>query len=192
MSASSSSKNAVPGGAATATLVFGGARSGKSRFAEDLAVKSGLNRLYVATSPIIDAEMHERVAQHRAQRGEHWRTLEEELDLAGVLDCEAGPETVILIDCLTLWLNNLIYRERDVATETARLAEALRHLKGPCVLVSNEVGMGIVPDNPLARSFRDLQGRLNQDIAAVVRQVIFVAAGLPLILKPSSHADIKI
>lgn len=173
-------------------LILGGARSGKSRFAEELAINSGLRRVYVATSPVIDTEMDERIALHRAQRGNDWRTIEEELDLVGVLTREAAPDTVILVDCLTLWLNNLLYRERDVALEARRLAEALESIKGPCVLVSNEVGMGIVPENALARSFRDAQGRLNQDIAAVAQKVIFVAAGLPLVLKPSSHPDIKI
>ncbi|WP_417689739.1 bifunctional adenosylcobinamide kinase/adenosylcobinamide-phosphate guanylyltransferase [Roseibium sp.] len=179
----------VAGGA---TLVFGGARSGKSRFAEDLALKSGLKRLYVATSPIIDEEMRDRVALHKRQRGDHWRTLEEEVDLAGVLSCEAAPDTVILIDCLTLWLNNLIYRELDVAEHGHALCQSLAHLKGPCIFVSNETGMGIVPENRLARSFRDLQGKLNQDMAAVCRQVVFVAAGLPLLLKPRQQPDISL
>ncbi|WP_417668894.1 bifunctional adenosylcobinamide kinase/adenosylcobinamide-phosphate guanylyltransferase [Roseibium sp.] len=179
---------AVSGG----TLVLGGARSGKSRFAEKLALKSGLNRLYVATSPIIDEEMRDRVALHKAQRGDHWRTVEEEFDLVGVLTCEANAETVVLIDCLTLWLNNLVYRKKNVAEETAALCHALMHLKGPCVLVSNETGMGIVPENKLARSFRDDQGRLNQDIAAVCRQVVFIAAGLPLLMKPNQQPDITL
>ncbi len=180
------------GRAYSATLVLGGARSGKSAFAEKLAFDSGLKRLYVATSPVIDDEMHSRVNLHKQRRGDHWRTVEEEIDLPGVLACESAGDTVILIDCLTLWLNNLMYRELDVTEAAQALCHALEHLKGPCVLVSNEVGMGIVPENRLSRSFRDAQGRLNQDIAAVARQVIFVAAGLPLVMKPSNQPDLTI
>ncbi len=174
------------------TLVLGGARSGKSRFAEELVFNSGLERLYVATSPVIDEEMKDRVALHKAQRGQHWRTLEEELDLVGVLECEAEPGKVLLVDCLTLWLNNLIYRERSVAEETAALCEAVRHLGSPCVFVSNEIGMGLVPDNRLSRDFRDAQGRLNQDMANVCGKVVFVAGGLPLLLKPNQQPEISI
>ena len=175
-----------------ATLVFGGARSGKSRYAEALAVQSGLQLVYVATSPIVDDEMRQRIDLHKLQRDSSWQTIEEELDLAGVLALEAAPGRVILIDCLTLWLNNLLHWERDVTRETAALEEALRNLSGPCVLVSNETGMGIVPENRLARSFRDLQGRLNQDIAKVCKQVVLIAAGLPLLIKPTQHLDVQL
>ena len=173
-------------------LVLGGARSGKSRFAETLALNSGLSRLYVATSPIIDEETRDRVALHKAQRGGGWRTLEEEMDVAGVLDCEAGPERVILVDCLTLWLNNLFFRTLDVAAETERLCHAVSHLKGPAIFVSNEIGLGLVPETKLSRDFRDAQGRINQAMAEACKSVVFVAAGLPLTLKPSSQPDVTL
>lgn len=174
------------------TLVFGGARSGKSRFAEELCLRSGIERVYLATSVPFDAEMTARVETHKQQRGGGWTTIEEHLDIAGALETHADPGCVILIDCLTVWLNNLLYEEKDVAAETKRLAKLVPHLKGPCVFVSNEVGHGIVPENRLARTFRDMQGRLNQDIAAVCTQVVFVAAGQPLLLKPRKEPEITL
>lgn len=175
-----------------AVLVTGGARSGKSRFAEKLAVDSGLSRVYVATGAAHDDEMSARIAAHRAQRGPHWQTVEEQVDLAGVLEKVSREESVVLVDCLTLWLSNLMFAERDIAAETDRLASALAAAAGPVVLVTNEVGLGIVPENRLARSFRDAQGRLNQDIAAVCGRVVLVAAGQPLLLKPASQPDIAL
>lgn len=174
------------------TLILGGARSGKSRFAEELAVKSGLTKIYVATGAPFDSEMEARIAAHKDRRGEGWRTLEEPLDLAGVLPRESGPDKVLLVDCLTLWLNNVMMAEKDWAAETARLCDAIADLAGPCVFVSNETGMGIVPENALARAFRDAQGRLNQEIAAVCGKVVLVAAGLPLLLKPLQQPDIAL
>ncbi|MBD8894053.1 bifunctional adenosylcobinamide kinase/adenosylcobinamide-phosphate guanylyltransferase [Roseibium litorale] len=173
-------------------LVLGGARSGKSRFAESLALNSGLSRLYVATSPLIDAETRDRVALHKAQRGAGWRTVEEETDVAGVLECEAGPGRVILVDCLTLWLNNLFFKELDVEAETERLCRTVRHLKGPVIFVSNEIGLGLVPETKLSRDFRDAQGRINQAMADVCQSVVFVAAGLPLTMKPSNQPDVTL
>ncbi|MBN9670432.1 bifunctional adenosylcobinamide kinase/adenosylcobinamide-phosphate guanylyltransferase [Roseibium aggregatum] len=175
-----------------ATLVFGGARSGKSRFAEGLAVKSGLEKIYVATGAAFDSEMAERISQHRLQRGPSWTTVEEPLDLCPVLQAHCRADRVVLVDCLTLWLSNLLFSEKDPATETARLCEAVLALSGPCIFVSNEVGMGIVPENRLSRSFRDAQGRLNQDMARVCRQVVFVAAGLPLVMKPQDQPEIDL
>jgi adenosylcobinamide kinase/adenosylcobinamide-phosphate guanylyltransferase len=172
------------------TLVFGGARSGKSTFAENLAVRSSLEKVYVATSAALDDEMADRIARHKDQRGSLWITIEEQLDLVGVLSRETASHRVILVDCLTLWLSNLMFSEKDIPAETARLIEAIKALAGPCVFVSNEVGMGIVPENRLSRSFRDAQGRLNQDIASVCHQVVFVAAGQPLLLKPSHQPEI--
>lgn len=174
------------------TLVLGGARSGKSRFAEKLLEASGLAKVYVATAAAFDAEMESRISAHQVQRGEGWRTVEEQIDLAGVIDREAGPDRALLVDCLTLWLNNLMMAERDFASESARLCEAVAALKGPCVFVSNEVGAGIVPENRLARAFRDTQGRLNQDIAAVCGKVVQVSAGLPFLLKPIQQPEIRL
>ena len=174
------------------TLVFGGARSGKSRFAEQLVTASGLQKIYIATGAAHDSEMAERIAAHKAQRGAGWTTIEEQLDLAGVLVREACPQRAVLVDCLTLWLSNLLMADRDIAGECARLCNAVAGLPGPCVFVSNEVGMGIVPDNKLSRAFRDHQGRLNQQMAAVCSTVVFVAAGLPLCLKPTSQPDIAL
>lgn len=173
-----------------ATLVFGGARSGKSTFAETLAVNSGLEKVYIATGAAHDDEMADRILRHKDQRGPSWNTIEEQLDLAGVLKREASSGRVLLVDCLTLWLSNLMFAGKDMAAETRQLTEAARSLGGPCIFVSNEVGMGIVPENRLSRSFRDAQGRLNQDMASVCGQVVFVAAGQPLLLKPSHQPDI--
>ncbi|ORE91655.1 bifunctional adenosylcobinamide kinase/adenosylcobinamide-phosphate guanylyltransferase [Aurantimonas sp. 22II-16-19i] len=167
------------------TLVLGGARSGKSAFAERLVAESGLDKLYLATGRAFDGEMEERIARHRSNRGAGWRTVEAPLDLVGALRREAGPGRMILVDCLTLWVTNLMLEERDVAAEAAALAACLagEGPKGPVVLVSNEVGLGIVPDNAMARAFRDHAGRLHQEIAALAGAVFFVAAGLPMKLK---------
>lgn len=168
------------------TLLLGGARSGKSRFAERLARDSGLARVYLATATAGDDEMRARIAQHRAQRGDGWRTVEEPLALVEALAREASEGRVVLVDCLTLWLSNLMHVARDIEAETGALAEWLRATPHPVLLVSNEVGLGLVPETPLGRDFRDAQGRLNQAIAAVVPNVAFVAAGLPLWLKRES------
>ena len=165
------------------TLVLGGARSGKSAYAERLVRESGLASHYIATGEAGDGEMAERIAHHRARRGAGWTTREEPLRLVAALREEARPDRAVLVDCLTLWLSNLLFAERDLDAETAALCEALAALPGPVVFVTNEVGMGLVPDTPLGRRFRDAQGRLNQAVAAVVPSVVFVAAGLPLRLK---------
>lgn len=165
--------------AARVTLVLGGARAGKSGYA--LALLGG--GLFVATAEAGDAEMAERIAAHRAERGDSWTTIEEPLDLADVLRRHAGDARPILVDCLTLWLSNLMHRDRDIEEATVALLAALDARRGETVLVSNEVGLGIVPDNALARRFRDAQGTLNRRIAARADRVIFMAAGLPLTLK---------
>jgi len=165
------------------TLVLGGARAGKSRHAEALAEAAGLDLVYLATAEAGDAEMAERIRLHRERRDARWRVVEEPLDLAGCLVAEAATGRVVLVDCLTLWLTNVMLAGRDPAVETERLVAALGRLAGPAILVANEVGLGIVPDNALARAFRDAAGRLNQQVAAIATRVVFVAAGLPLVMK---------
>lgn len=164
-------------------LILGGARSGKSRHAEALIERTGPPPFsYAATAQAFDDEMVERIALHRDRRDARWQTHDCPLDLAGVLaNLPAGQP--LLVDCLTLWLTNHLLAEHDLEAEQARLVEALRQRRGPTLLVANEVGLGIVPDNALARRFRDAAGRLNQAVAAQADHVVFVAAGLPLTLK---------
>jgi adenosylcobinamide kinase / adenosylcobinamide-phosphate guanylyltransferase len=171
------------------TLVLGGARSGKSAFAEQLIGDSGLARIYLATATSDDDEMKTRIAHHRFSRGDGWITIEEPLALVDALTREATHGRAVLVDCLTLWLSNLMFAERDPEIEARRLTRFLDVAKYPVVLVSNEVGLGLVPETPLGRAFRDAQGRLNQIVAAAVPQVVFIAAGLPLWLKRSSKED---
>jgi adenosylcobinamide kinase / adenosylcobinamide-phosphate guanylyltransferase len=173
---------ATPAQLASVTLILGGARSGKSAYAEALVTAVG-DGLYLATAEAGDAEMTERIRAHRARRGDRWTTVEEPLDLSGNLSRHARPGRPILVDCLTLWLSNLLGAGMDIDEETAHLSEALAGLAGPVLLVANEVGLGIVPDTPLGRAFRDHAGRLNQRVAGVADRVVFVAAGLPLVLK---------
>ena len=165
------------------TFVLGGARSGKSHFAETLVSGSGLACHYVATGRAWDAEMTDRIARHRADRGDGWTTHEEPLDLIGTLSAIDAPDRAILVDCLTLWVTNLMMEERDMASEFATFTDFLPDAKARLVLVSNEVGLGIVPENRMARDFRDHAGRLHQMIAARATDVYFVAAGLPLKMK---------
>lgn len=164
-------------------LVLGGARSGKSSYAEKMAQSSGLQPLYLATGRAFDDEMENRIAIHQARRGSDWQTVEEPLDLVGALTLHVAVDRFVLVDCLTLWLTNLMMAERDVATETAGLVAMLPNLAGPVVFVSNEVGFGIVPENRMAREFRDHAGFLHQAVAAVADEVYLIAAGLPLKLK---------
>jgi len=168
---------------ADVTLVLGGARSGKSRYAEGLVTVRPQPWIYVATAEAWDDEMRARIVRHQDDRGPGWTTVEEPLDLPGVLRRHAVAGTTVLVDCLTLWLSNLMGAERDVDAATADLLEALRSVAGTVVLVSNEVGLGIVPDNALARAFRDHAGRLHQRVAAQVPRVVFVVAGLPMTVK---------
>ncbi len=165
------------------TLVLGGARSGKSRFAESLITRQPPPWIYVATAEISDAEMAERIAVHQARRGAGWSTLEAPRDLAEAI--EANRLTPMLVDCLTLWLSSLMLASADIDQETARLEQALQQRGAPVALVANEVGAGIVPENALARRFRDLQGILNQRIAAQADRVVLTVAGLPLYVKGS-------
>ena len=164
-------------------LVLGGARSGKSRFAEGLALDCAADRHYVATGRAFDDEMRDRIARHRSDRGDGWTTHEEPVDLLGQLRRIDEPSRVVLVDCLTLWVTNLMLEDHDVAARSAELAAFLPQLKARVILVSNEVGLGIVPENRMAREFRDHAGRLHQLIAASAAEVYFVAAGLPLKMK---------
>lgn len=164
-------------------LVLGGARSGKSRYAEAL-VRATAERtpIYIATAEAGDEEMKMRIAHHRMKRGETWHTVEEPLAPAIEL-ARVGQGDVVLVDCLTLWLSNLLMAGRDIDTEADALCTILADTPARVVLVANEVGLGIVPDNALARRFRDEAGKLNQRVAALADHVVFVAAGLPMILK---------
>ncbi len=164
----------------TVTLVLGGARSGKSRYAESLCAGE---RHYVATAQAFDDEMMARIAQHRADRGKDWQTHEVILDLPEKLAEIDAAGRCVLVDCLTLWLTNLILSGADWQDMAESLSARLNAMKADVVLVSNETGMGIVPHNALSRQFRDAQGSLNQRIARAADKVVFVAAGLPLTLK---------
>ena len=165
----------------TSLLVLGGARSGKSRYAQQRSEAVDGRLGYIATAEARDDEMHQRIDRHRADRGERWFTIEAPLDLPAAI-AEAGAKAdAILVDCLTLWLSNLIFADKSVPF--AELERAIAACRRPIALVANEVGFGIVPDNALARRFRDEAGWLNQRIAGVVDEVVLVAAGLPLVLK---------
>lgn len=166
-------------------LVLGGARSGKSRYAEGLARDTGLDKFYLATGRAWDDEMRVRIDAHKADRAEDgWTTYEEPLDLIGALKVLDKPERVILVDCLTLWVTNLMMEDgRDADADGAALAASLGEFQSTVIFVSNEVGLGIVPENKMARAFRDHAGRLHQAIAAQAAEVYFVAAGLPLKMK---------
>jgi adenosylcobinamide kinase / adenosylcobinamide-phosphate guanylyltransferase len=163
------------------SLVLGGARSGKSRYAEGLIAATG-GGVYLATAQAMDDEMRARISEHRARRASAWTTMEEPIDLAGAL-ARADAARPVLIDCLTLWLSNLMLAGRDCDADSEALVAALNARAAPVVAVSNEVGLGIVPDNALARAFRDAQGTLNQRIAMLADRVVLMTAGLPLVLK---------
>ena len=164
------------------TLILGGAASGKSVFAEDLVVSTGKNRVYLATSQVFDEEMRQKVDRHLEQRGGGWTTIEEPLDLRPVLS-SLSSDQVCLVDCATMWLSNHLLAETDLGAVQTDLLKALRACPAQIVIVSNEVGHGIVPDNALARRFREAQGRLNIALAAQADLVVQVTAGLPLVLK---------
>ena len=173
------------------TLVLGGARSGKSAFAEMLVREGGGRQcVYVATAEPVDAEMAGRIEAHRARRGEGWRTVEAPVALAEAIRRESAPRTCLLVDCLTVWLGNLMHHGHDVDAAREALLASLAAASGPVVLVANEVGLGIVPDNAMARAFRDHAGRLNQAVAKAAGRVYFVAAGLPVSLKGGGPADL--
>jgi adenosylcobinamide kinase/adenosylcobinamide-phosphate guanylyltransferase len=171
-----------PDGRPRHCLVIGGAASGKSALAERLVRSTGLRKHYLATARLHDREMELRAERHRKERGSDWETTEEATDLGPVIQ-RLESRDVLLVDCATLWLTNLLLGDHDIASEEARLISFLRSARAPVFIVSNEVGHGIVPENALARRFRDAQGRLNQRLAAEVSCVIGVMAGLPIALK---------
>ena len=165
------------------TLVLGGARSGKSRFAEKLVGNSGLQPVYLATGQALDQEMERRIEEHRQRRGSGWRTVEAPLELAEALRRETAQDHAVLVDCATLWLTNLMMADRGIPEAIDHLIDTLHKADGPVVIVSNEVGMGIVPENEMARTFRDHVGRLHQAIAEIAEAVYLVVAGQALAVK---------
>ena len=180
------------------TIVLGGARSGKSAHAEALASATGRDVVYVATARPGDGEMAQRIAHHRASRPVHWTTVEETVHLGAAITHWAAPSRVVLVDCLTLWLSNVLFSSAGTYpdtgpvtlpelfhTERRALLDAIANAAGDIVLVSNEVGMGIVPMGAVSRAFVDEQGRLNQALAAGCERAVFVVAGLPIVLKDS-------
>lgn len=168
----------------TSTLfVLGGARSGKSAYAQKRCEALGERLVYIATARAGDDEMAQRIARHRAERGPAWTTLEASLDLCSAIARASQGADAVLVDCLTLWLSNLMLGGHDLSAARGALAETVRTARVPLVLIANEVGMGIVPDNALARRFRDEAGWLNQDIAAAAKEVVLVVAGLAMMVK---------
>ena len=169
----------------SSALILGGARSGKSRYAEELAIESGKDVIYIATAKVLDNEMKERVRHHKNDRPAHWTTVEEPLLLANMLEDYASPNRIILVDCLTMWLTNLLTENDDALLETQvkQLHTSLAKLSGDVIFVSNEVGMGIIPLGELTRKFVDEAGRLHQQLAQQVNIVTLMVAGLPHIIK---------
>ncbi|MDA0655624.1 MAG: bifunctional adenosylcobinamide kinase/adenosylcobinamide-phosphate guanylyltransferase [Proteobacteria bacterium] len=173
----------VEGNLPAVTLVLGGARSGKSTFAEQCVEAMPARHIYIATGQAGDEEMAERIRRHQTRRGSNWRTVEEPLDLTGALERNAKDGAAVLVDCLTLWLSNLMMAKAPVKEAIGSLVDVLARGQGTIVLVSNEVGQGIVPANSVAREFRDHAGWMNQQIAAIADSVVLVTAGIPQHLK---------
>lgn len=172
------------------TLVIGGASSGKSDFSEKICLNSGLRLNYLATAQVFDEEMRTKVERHRTSRGSGWHTIEAPFDIAIPLSA-FGQDDVVLIDCATLWLTNHLLADHDIKTETETLLTAISQSSARIVMVTNEVGQGIVPENALARRFRDEQGRLNRRLAEAAETVIGVMAGLPFVLKGDMPDGVK-
>jgi adenosylcobinamide kinase/adenosylcobinamide-phosphate guanylyltransferase len=164
-------------------LVLGGARSGKSRYAQQRAEAMHGRHVFIATAEAWDEEMRDRIAKHRGDRSAIWGTLETSHELAAAIDAQNGTGAVVLVDCLTLWATNLLLGEYDIDAAVEALCAAIDRFDGRIILVANEVGLGIVPDNAMARRFRDVAGQINQAVARTAEEVVFVAAGLPLKLK---------
>lgn len=160
-------------------FVLGGARSGKSRYAQQRAEALAGRHVFIATAEASDDEMRDRIARHRADRDARWTTIDAPHELPAAIRAQ-GPDTVLLVDCLTLWTSNLLLASRDIDTATDDLVAAIAAFEGRLILVANETGMGIVPDNALARRFRDAAGRVNQAVAAAAHEVVLVVAGLPM------------
>ena len=175
---------------AVSHLILGGARSGKSRHALTIAEQNGRRPVFIATAEALDDEMADRISRHKNERGPAWATLEAPLNLSSAIHTAALQGDVCLVDCLTLWLSNLMHHERDIPAETDHLCETILASSVPIILVSNEVGLGLVPETPLGRAFRDEQGRLNQAIAKICEHVEFVAAGLPITLKSEERSSV--
>ena len=168
----------------SSTFILGGARSGKSRYALELGESLSNQRVFVATAQPFDEGMQQRIARHRADRDTSWRTVEEHVEIWDVIDRECREGRVVVLDCLTLWLNNLMLFKRDVQGDVDRLVSLLEQgVEGELILVSNEIGLGLVPDTELGREFRDLHGRMNQRVAAVCDRVLLMVAGLPVVVK---------
>ncbi len=169
------------------TLILGGARSGKSRYALELGESLSNQRVFIAPAQPFDEGMQKRIARHRADRDTSWQTVEEHIEICDVIERECRDGRVVVLDCLTLWLNNLMLFERDVEADLDRLVSLLaQNVAGELILVSNEIGLGLVPDTELGREFRDLHGRMNQRVAAVCDRVLFMVAGLPMVVKGPS------
>lgn len=164
-------------------FVLGGARSGKSHYAQARAEATGSNPVFIATAEAFDDEMRNRIARHRTDRDARWSTIEAPRDLPAAIDALNSREAVVLVDCLTLWVSNLLLADADIPLAGRHLCNAISRFEGQLILVANEVGLGIVPDNALARAFRDAAGQLNQSVAATAREVVLLTAGLPLTLK---------
>lgn len=165
------------------TLIVGGARSGKSRRALELAGQTPGRKTFIATAEPSDAEMARRIERHRRDRGSGFETIEAPVELVEALEVASGPDSVVVVDCLTLWLSNLLHYERDAQVQTAALVRFLDTPPGPVILVSNEVGTGLVPTTSLGRAFRDAQGELNQAVAAACERVELMVAGLAVAVK---------
>ncbi len=164
-------------------LILGGARSGKSRQAEQLALASGRDVFYIATAQAHDDEMRKRIERHRGERPVHWQTVEEPLQLAATILAQQAPDRCLLIDCLTLWVTNQLLDDANMQAEREALCAALENARGEVILVSNETGMGVVPMGELSRRFSDEAGWLNQSVAALADQVVLMVAGIPMVIK---------
>jgi adenosylcobinamide kinase/adenosylcobinamide-phosphate guanylyltransferase len=178
--------------ACRSVLVLGGARSGKSRYALNLAEATAPERLMIATAEALDTEMAARIARHREERGAGWATRESALELAQTLKEEARPIRAVLVDCVTLWLTNTLLARRDMEAAIDELAALIPRLAGPAIFVSNEVGYGVTPVSKLGREFQDWQGRANQALAAACDAVVAVTAGLPRLLKPAPAPELRL
>ncbi len=173
----------MPGKFPRVMLITGGARAGKSRYAERLMRARPARHAVIATGVPGDAEMAERIARHKAERDPSWEVVEQAISVRSAIRNATRPDRIVLVDCLTLWISNLMAEKRDIDIEIQGLVGTLQTAAGPVIIVSNEVGLGIVPDNPLARAFRDALGRANQAVAAAADCAVFMAAGIPIVLK---------